>query len=73
MTKEQRIAELEAWAAEEGIRLPMSAAMIIGMEDTGATVDLMTGAITPGGAEQRVSLTVLGEATAIVNRCWEEG
>lgn len=65
LTNEQRIAELEAWAAEEGIALPLPAATIIALEETGAVVDLVTGAITPGGADHRYSLTVIGEAVAV--------
>lgn len=64
----QRIADLEAFAAEEGITLPMPAATIARLEETGAVVDLVTGAVIPGGAEQRVSLTLLGEANAVVWR-----
>ena len=68
MTKEQRIAALEAFAAEEGLQLPLPAATIAAMEATGAAVDLVTGAVIVNGAEQRVSLTTLGEANAVVWR-----
>lgn len=68
MTKEQRIAALEAFAAEEGLQLPLPAATIAAMEAAGAVVDLVTGAVIVNGAEQRVSLTTLGEANAVVWR-----
>lgn len=67
-SSKQRIADIEAFAAEEGLRLPLPAATIAALEATGATVDLVTGAIIPGGAEQRVSLTTLGAANAVVWR-----
>lgn len=65
-SREQRIADLENFAAEEGIRLPLSAATIAALEETGAVVDLMTGAITPGAASHRYTLTPAGEAFAII-------
>ncbi len=65
-SSKQRIADLEAFAAEEGITLPMPAATIAAMEATGAAVDLVTGAILPGAADVRYRLTVLGEANAVV-------
>lgn len=64
---DKRIADLLAWAAEEGIALPLPAATIIALEDAGAVVDLRTGAITPGAADHRYRLTVLGEAVAVAN------
>lgn len=67
MTHNQRIAELLSWAAEEGLVLPMPAETIIALEDAGAVVDLRTGAITPGAADHRYRLTVLGEAVAVAN------
>lgn len=69
-TKEQRIAEIEAFAAEEGIRLPWPADVIAAMEERGDVVDLVTGMVTKNGAEQRVSLTVVGEATVVANKRW---
>lgn len=69
-TKEQRIADLEALAAEEGIKLPWPAAVIAEMEEQGHVVDLTTGLVTKNGAEQRVSLTVVGEAVAVANKRW---
>jgi hypothetical protein len=65
ITTEQRIADLLAWAAEEGITLPYPASMIIALEDSGAVVDFHSGAITPGAADHRYSLTVVGEAVAV--------
>lgn len=73
MTEQQRIAELEAWAVAEGIPLPWPAATIIGLEAQGHVVDLSTGLVMQGGADQRVSLTVVGEAVAIANRAWDGG
>lgn len=72
-TQQQRIAELEAWAAAEGVTLPMAAASIIAMEDAGAVVDLVTGAIVPGCGDQRVRLTVIGEAVAVAANAWNGG
>lgn len=63
---EQRIADLLAWAAEEGIALPLPPATIIALEDAGAVVDLVSGAITPGAASHRYGLTPSGEALAII-------
>ncbi len=65
-SKQQRIADLERFAVEEGIALPLPAATIAAMEATGAVVDLATGAVIVNGAEQRVNLTTLGEANAVV-------
>lgn len=58
-----RIQELLNLAAEEGITHPYPPAVIIGLEDKGRYVDLTTGLI--GDANERVSLTVIGEAEAI--------
>lgn len=65
-THEQRIAELLELAAAEGFTLPLPAALIARLEDGGAVVDLVTGAIIPGGAEQRYTTTLLGDANAVV-------
>ncbi len=63
MTKISDVAaEIEALALEEGITLPFPAEMIAKLEETGAVVDLTTGAITPGGADQRYEATPTGEA-----------
>jgi len=66
ITTRQRITDLERFAAEEGLRLPMPADMIARLEETGAVVDLMTGAIIPGAADVRYSTTLLGDANAVV-------
>lgn len=65
-SSKQRIADLEAFAAEEGLALPLPAATIAAMEATGAVVDLATGAVIPGAAGVRYRLTTLGEANAVV-------
>jgi hypothetical protein len=67
LNRQQRIIELEALAAEEGIRLPWPADVIAGVEEKGHLVDLVTGALVLGGSAQRVSLTVVGEAVAVAN------
>lgn len=66
--REKRIAALEQLAVEEGIKLPWPAAVIAEMEAKGDLVDLVTGLVVPNGAEQRVSLTVVGEAVAVANK-----
>ena len=71
--KQQRISALEAWAAEEGIALPWPAATIVGLEAQGHVVDFTTGLVIQGGGDQRVSLTVVGEAVAVAHRAWEGG
>ncbi|HMR01782.1 MAG TPA: hypothetical protein PKA43_00260 [Candidatus Competibacter phosphatis] len=68
--REQRIADIERLAAEEGITLPWPAAVIASLEEQGHVVDLTTGLVVQGAAEQRVSLTVLGEAVAVANKRW---
>lgn len=69
-TREQRIAELEAFAAEEGIKLPWPAAVIAAREEQGDVVDLITGLVEQNGAEQRVEATIIGEATVVANKRW---
>lgn len=63
-----RIAELVELAESEGLTLPYPPALIVAMEDTGAIVNLLTGAIIPGEADKpiRFRLTVIGEALAVV-------
>lgn len=73
MSIEQRIYELEQLAAEEGFTLPWPAAAIAAVEVKGHVVDLHTGMVVQNGAEQRVSLTVVGEAVAVANAVWGEG
>lgn len=71
-TQAQRIAALQALATEEGIALPWPAAVIAALEEQGHIVDLVNGLVIQNGAEQRVSLTVIGDATAVINRYdWE--
>lgn len=45
MTTISRIEELEAWAAAEGLTLPMPAAEIVRLEDMELVIDLHTGQI----------------------------
>lgn len=71
-SREQRIADLVLFAAEEGINLPWPASVIAEMEERGDVVDLTTGMVVQGGSEQRVSLTVIGEAVAVANKRWGE-
>lgn len=67
-TQAQRIADLLELAEAEGVTLPLPAATIAKLEETGAVVDLRTGGVMPGGADVRYRLTVLGEANAVVWR-----
>ena len=46
-----RISELLQLAEAEGFTLPMPAEMIVALEDTGAVVDLRSGAIRIGEAD----------------------
>lgn len=62
----KRIAELEQLAAEEGIALPWPAAVIAQIEAGGGYVDLNTGIV--GRSDERVSLTVVGEAVAVASK-----
>lgn len=67
MTKvDPRVHELEQLARDEGITLPWPAEVIVQMEDKGHYVDLTTGLI--GSDQERVSLTVVGEASVIVDK-----
>lgn len=63
-----RITELLDLAAAEGLPLPYPPETILALEDAGAIVNLHTGAIYPGEANQaiRFRLMVIGEALAIV-------
>jgi hypothetical protein len=65
---DHRVTELLDLAAAEGLTLPYPPETIISLEDTGAIVDLRTGAILPGAADHptRFTLTVIGEAVAVV-------
>lgn len=66
MNDRRRIAELEALAAEEGLCLPYPPDVIVRLEDGGAVVDLLTGAVIVAGADVRYGLTLVGEANAVV-------
>lgn len=61
--QEQAASELLALTIEEGIELPLSIAEILQFEAMGAIVDLITGAVTWNGANERLKPTVIGEAT----------
>jgi hypothetical protein len=63
-----RITELLALAAAEGLPLPYAPETILALEDTGAIVNLHTGAIILSEAERPIRLrpTVVGEALAVV-------
>lgn len=63
---EKRITELRELAREEGITLPYPPEVIIGLEDRGKYVDLVTGLI--GDENERFSLTVVGEASVVVDQ-----
>mgnify|MGYP000935189554 CR=1 FL=1 len=63
-----RIAELLDLTEAEGITLPYPPDVIVRLEDSGAVVDLVTGAVIVAGADVRYNLTLLGEANAVV---WE--
>lgn len=65
-THTQRVADLLEWAAAEGLALPLPADVIARLEETGAVVDLRTGAVIPGGADVRYKTTLLGDANAVV-------
>ena len=52
-----------------GIELPYPPEFIARMEEIGCVVDLNTGEIIVGGADQRIALTVLGDAVATVLGC----
>lgn len=59
---DQRIAELTALAAQEGITLPFPPALIVHMEDHGHTIDLVTGQLIENGAAHRIYPTTAAEA-----------
>ena len=60
----KREADLADWSAETGRPLPFCAAAIILIEEKGGAVDLLTGQILGGVAEQRVTLTPAGVVRA---------
>lgn len=55
MTHQQRIAELNELAAEEGIKLPLPVELIVVYELAGHVVNLVTGDVIWNGAWQRVT------------------
>ena len=64
MSMDERIEEILRLAKEEGIKLPYSPKVIVGLEDRGKYVDITTGLI--GDSNERIELTVLGEATKAI-------
>ncbi len=62
-SREERVQELEAWAALQGLKLPRPAQEIVALEEQGHAVDLESGDILWNEAEARYGLTVVGEAT----------
>ncbi|MGD9728176.1 MAG: hypothetical protein AB7R40_22440 [Nitrospiraceae bacterium] len=62
-----RIAELELFAASEGITLPWPAHVIVTMEDAGHIIDLTNGACIEQGAQIQVYPTTVGEAELFVD------
>ena len=64
---DHRITELLVWSTAEGLPLPYPPAIILALEDTGAIVNLHTGAIIPGEAARPIRFcpTIVGEALAI--------
>mgnify|MGYP000075285285 FL=1 len=72
MSVEQKRSELAVMAEELG-GLPLPIETIIALEETGAVVDLATGAVLPGRAEHRYRPTVVGEAAAVAAKRWERG
>lgn len=62
----QAILDLLELAKREGLTLPYSPETIVALETSGAVVDLHTGASRQNRAGNRYSLTVLGEALAVV-------
>lgn len=63
-----RILELLEWEAANGSPLPRPAEEILALEDAGHVVNLATGDIlwNHADAPQRIEVTVVGEATAVV-------
>lgn len=66
MSNDPRILELLDFAAMHGFVLPRPAEEILALEDAGHGVDLASGDILWNLARERVTLTVIGEATAVV-------
>lgn len=60
----QRIQALNQFAEETGVKLPFRPGFILGQELRGHVVDLESGAITLGGANQRFRPTASGTISA---------
>jgi len=58
-SREQKVRELTV-LEKSGVKLPMSIDSIIAIEQRGDVVDLDTGQIIKGGAQQRFSVTEAG-------------
>jgi hypothetical protein len=54
-----RIAELVNQANEDGFDLPMAPEVIAALEEQGHVVDLITGDVIVGGADERIDLGLL--------------
>lgn len=68
-TTQSKLNELLDLAEAEGIKLPYPPDMIARLEETGAIVDLNTGEIKIGEADNvRFTLTTYGEAWEHLNR-----
>lgn len=63
---DRRVIELIEWAYREGVNLPRPAAEIVALEEAGHMVDLVSGEVIRNGANDRIALTVVGEATRVV-------
>lgn len=63
---DQRIAELQAHAAESGIPLPFPPDIIAFMEDHDHCIDLATGQLIENGASHRIYPTTAAEAELFV-------
>jgi hypothetical protein len=72
LTLNNRISELTALAAAEGLRLPYPAPLIARLEDTGAVVDLVTGAILIGEADTPYGWTLTADGATLAHRLFSE-
>jgi len=61
---EERVYDLAVLAEKDGLSLPYPAETIAKLEETGAIVDLVTGAVIVNGENQRATVTVHGEVIA---------
>jgi hypothetical protein len=66
MNIDLRVLELVELAESEGIDLPYAPGLIVALEDLGAIVDLLTGEIHKGSADEATDfeVTVFGEVVA---------